>query len=176
MRFKKIIRFTGSLLLLIGILAAIKYLSSVVENDTMRVYRGIEELKKNFDDILIPAYIPESLAWPPSRIIGQKRPYRAIAIELKDKSDKIALVLIESEREGFRMESLSLKEATERLSHMIKGRKAILKIGKCSSLYGLNPGDLTCSELTWKEGRYFVNITIRSGPFELLKIAESMMH
>lgn len=176
MRFKQIIKFTGRLLLLLGVLASIKHLSGILEKDTLRTYRDVEELKKNFDDILIPSYIPEFLVWPPSKIIGQKRPYRAVAIELKDKKAKITLVLIVTEREEFRLESLSMKETKEQITHIIKGRKATLKIGRCSSIYSVNPEDLTCSELTWKERRYIINITIRSGPFELLKIAESMIH
>ncbi len=175
MKTKKGIRFAGSLLLLIVALIAIRYISGVLQKESLRTYKGIKELKKNFEGLIIPTYFPEFLKWPPSRIVAQKRAYRAIAIELKDKEDNIALVLTESEREDFRLQGLSIKESVETLSYDIKGRKAILRVGSCSPI--LKPAETQrCSDLTWKEGNYYINIIIRSGPFELLKIAESMIH
>lgn len=175
MKPKKGIRFAGSVLLLIVALIAIRHISGVLQKESLRSYKGIEELQKNFEGLIIPTYFPESLKWPPSRIVAQKRPYMAVAIELKDKENNIALVLTESEKEDFRLHSLSIKDPIEILPHDIKGRKAILRVGSCAHV--LKPaGTKVCSDLTWKEGKYYVNITISSGPFELLKIAESMIH
>ncbi|MFN3739114.1 MAG: hypothetical protein ACK4TF_00380 [Thermodesulfovibrionales bacterium] len=175
MKPKKGIRFAGSLLFLIMALIAIRHISGVVQKESLRTYKGIEELQKNFEGLLIPTYFPEFLKWPPSRIVAQKRPYRAIAIELKDKENNIALVLTESEREDFRLQTLYIKDPIETLAHDIKGRKAILRVGSCSPV--LKPAETKiCSNLSWKEGDYYINITIKSRPFELLKIAESMIH
>lgn len=175
MKLKKGIRFAGSLLLLIVALIAIKHISGVLQKESLRTYKGIEELQKNFEGLIIPTYFPEFLKWPPSRIVAQKRPYMAIAIELKDKENNIALVLTESEKEDFHLTGLSIKDTLEILPHDIKGRKAILRVGSCSPPLKLNETKV-CSDLTWKEGKYYVNITIKSGPFELIKIAESMIH
>ncbi|MCX7793344.1 MAG: hypothetical protein N2257_02900 [Thermodesulfovibrionales bacterium] len=141
----------------------------------MRYYSSIEDLRKDFNDIIIPTYIPEFLAWPPSKIIGQKKPYRAVALELMDKKNNVALILVESERKEFRMKGLSPVEVKEVIRHVINGREAILRVGKCRQDFLISE-EHTCSELTWREGRYFINLTLKSGPFELLKIAESMIH
>ena len=164
---KSVIRFIGAILLLIITLLVLNHLSGILQKDTLRRYRSIEELKGVLNDVSIPSYFPEFLSWPPSKIMAGKKPYRVMVLEFKDKKRNTALVIIESEREDFRTSSLLLTEVIETLPHRIKDRKALLKVGRCKGH--------TCSELTWKEGRYYIKITLNSGPFEIMKIAESMV-
>ncbi len=174
MKINLIIRFLGSLLLLTFCLVLLNHLTGTLERNTLRTYSSIEEVRRVLKDIIIPSYFPEFLRWPPSKIMAGKRPYRTMILEFKDSKGKPALLLTESEKEYLNMKTLMMTEVIDELPHEIKGRKVILRVGRCSSL--------SCGELRWKEGDYYIRLTLltqqetHSSPvIELLKIAESMV-
>lgn len=167
MKIKSVIRFGSSVILFIIALWLINLLSGELEKDTLRSYKTIDEVRTILDDIIIPTYFPESLLWPPSRLLASKRPYRTVIMEFRDKNKNLHLVITESEKDDIKASDLYLTEVHETLQHRIKNRNVLIITGKCNKE--------RCSKIFWKEGRYFINITIRSDPFELLRLAESMM-
>jgi hypothetical protein len=61
------------------------------------------------------------------------------------------------------------KEVREKAPFDLRGRKSLLEVGTCEN------GE-QCSRISWNEGEYRLAVFMRSAPFELIKIAESMLH
>lgn len=158
----------GSLLVLS--IMVINMLPQLIEKDTIREYRSIEDIRISLGlkNILTPKYFPESISWPPSEIYAQKKPYILVIMNFRNKNSKdIYLVIYETERQKIVRKS-SIGKVKEELRYNLNGREAILRVGICKKT------DL-CSEILWKEGDQWVKLFIMSPPFDLVRIAESML-
>ena len=103
---KKIARFLSFALmigLLIVALKVVNWLPLAMQQETVRRYDSIEEVRAalNMKDIYVPSYFPQQIIWPPSAILAQSKPFSAIVMEFT-RADKrnIALVISQSEGSG----------------------------------------------------------------------------
>lgn len=157
----------------VALLAALNWLPSLAQKDFARHCKSIDEAKRAADmaTVLIPAYFPEGVSWPPSFIVAQKRPYQALAMEFRETaSGKTSLIIIQSsspdaEKQFQRVRISDIKEETE---YRLKGRPAVLRIGTCDN-------GKPCSKMAWQEGGVNHSVLFMSSPFEVIKVAESMI-
>ncbi len=155
------------------LLAAVNRLPSSIEKGFARQYDSVEEAKRSigFDNILVPRYFPEGISWPPSFIFGQKKPYRAVVLEFrKAKTGETTLIIIQTSRRDSesQLQRTRLSELKEDTPYSLKGRIARLQVGTCDK-------GIPCSRISWKEGDIFFTVLYMSTPFELIRIAESMI-
>lgn len=155
------------------LLAIGNWLPSLMEQDFPKSYDNIEEAGRFLgpDSILIPAYFPEGITWPPSLILAQKKPFKAIVMEFrKAQSMETVLVVIQSSSpHGYKqLQRITLSEIREETEYGLKGRTALLKTGDCDN------GKL-CSSMTWQDRDMYCTVLLMSPPFELIRIAESMV-
>ncbi len=66
-------------------------------------------------------------------------------------------------------EKIKMVQVKETVHYFFKGRNAMLMVGACND-------DEHCSRISWKEGEYRISVTMKSTPFDLLKVAEGMVH
>lgn len=159
---------------IIALLAVANWMPSVIHEDYAQKYESIENAKRalGLDSVLVPAYFPEGISWPPSLIFAQKKPYRAIVMEFKRSEEKeTVLIIIQSSRQGIdpTLQRITLIELRERTEYRLKGKTAILQVGMCDN-------GMSCSSMTWQDNKLHHTVLIMSSPFELIKIAESMIH
>ena len=153
-------------------LKTLNWLPTFLQNDMLRKFDSIEEVraKLNMRDVYIPSYFPENIAWPPSEILAQAKPYPAVLIIFHAlKTRDAALVISQAASDGFAENSLiPLVQVTRTVPYDLKNRKALLEVGMCG-----NAG--TCSRLSWIENGYRIKLAMKAPPFELIRIAESML-
>ncbi len=157
----------------VAILAGANRLPSLMQKDFARQYNSVEDAKRSLglDSILVPRYFPEGISWPPSFIFAQKKPYPAIVLEFKGiKTGDTALIVIQSSLHGSesQLERIRLSELKEDIPYKLKGRTARLQVGTCGN------GKM-CSRITWQERDHWCTVLFMSSPFELIRIAESMV-
>ncbi len=148
------------------------WLPLMVQVDSLREYQDVEEVKAALpiETIFAPSYFPQNLSWPPSRILAQGKPFPAVVMEFEKTAGKdIMLLISQSTSEEFHLEEkIKIIDVIESVSYPVKGRNALLRVGVCQR-------NEPCSGITWKEGQYTIHVLAKSTPFELIKIAESML-
>lgn len=162
------------LLLAGGITLGLTVLNRVplyAEKGVVRQYGSIDEAGRalGMKEVLAPAYYPEGLGWPPTAVFAQGKPFRAILMEFGDGAGgDPSLVISESESGSFPPGRLRFESVTERTDYGLKGRKAVLEVGRSTDGSEL-------SRVTWSERGKTVVVTAKYPPFELLRTAESML-
>jgi hypothetical protein len=161
-------------ILAIMFLAAVNWLPSLREDGFARQYTSIEEVRRSLklNDIVVPAYFPEGIRWPPSFILAQKKPYQAVVMEFKEaKTKETALIVIQSSLRGSdgQLQRIRLSNVKEETQYRLKGRYVLLQVGTCDN-------GMQCSKMTWQDSGLFYTVILTSSPFELIRIAESMIH
>lgn len=158
---------------LVGGLRLANWIPSAVQDGFIEQFDSIDEVssKLKIKDIYIPSYFPQTFKWPPAAIWAQTRPYTAIVMEFKDISTGDVGLTISQVHAGARFMSsdrIGMTRIRETAGYPLRGRKASLEVG-------VGNNDEPCSRISWNEGKYRVTVAMKSGPFELLKIAESML-
>ncbi len=164
--------FAVMVVVLVVVLKVLDWLPAAVQKETIRQYSSVEEARAALGiEIYVPSYFPRSIAWPPARVLAQGRPFAAVVMEFREAGAReTGLVIVQSASAGFRAgEKLRIARVNERVVHDLKGRRAELTVGLCK-------GGAPCSGISWDEGEFGISVTIKSPPFELLRIAESMVH
>jgi hypothetical protein len=165
--------FVVTVAVLIGGLKLINWVPSVVQEGFIGEYKSIEEVesKLKIRDVYVPSYFPQSFKWPPDTIWAQTKPFTAIVMEFRNQ-DKGELGLIISQVAAgahfIPASKIRIAEVREKAAYSLKGRKAVLEVGT-----GKN--EEPCSSISWTEGGYRMTVVMKSSPFDLLKIAESML-
>jgi hypothetical protein len=160
--------------LAVAFLAAANWLPSLMQTGFARQYDSIEEAKRSLglDTVLVPGYFPEGITWPPSFILAQKKPYKAVVMEFKEaKAMDAALIVIQSSWQGSdaQLQRIRMSEVKEETQYRLKGKKVLLQVGTCENR-------MPCSRMTWREDNGFhYTVLLTSSPFELIRIAESMI-
>lgn len=173
-KFFSFFYFIVTIAILIAALKIINWLPMTFQEETMRRYSSIEEVrsKLNIRDIFVPSYFPQNLTWPPSEILAQTKPFIAIVMEFRDvEKGDTALIITQasSDKDFVPDKKIRILQVKERVAYSLKGRDAKLEVGVCKD-------DLPCSQISWKEGRYRINTKMKSTPHELIKIVDSMIH
>jgi hypothetical protein len=127
--------------------------------------------KLNIKALYVPSYFPQSITWPPSEILAQARPYPAVLMVFNQAEKRdVALVVSQAATGAFPgNEFIRFVKITEKVPYHFKDREALLEVGACKN-------EEPCSRLSWTEGNYRITLTMKSPPFELIRIAESMLH
>lgn len=157
----------------IAVLKTLNWLPAVLQKDMLSKFGSIEEVraKLHITDVYTPSYFPESITWPPSEILAQARPYPAVLIIFHDRKTRdAALVISQAASDAFADDSLiPISRITRSVPFDLKNRKAFLEVGVCANTE-------PCSRLSWTENGYRVKLVMKAPPFELIRIAESMLH
>jgi hypothetical protein len=167
-----IFAFASAIAVLVVAMKIVNWVPSVAQPDLLKKYRDLDEVKTslNLRDIIIPSYFPQNLKWPPSSILAQGKPFPAVVMEFeRDVTKDTVLVISQSLSENFQADGkIRVVQLKERVNYSLKGRNTVLEVG-----FG-KKGEM-CSRIFWKEGKYWIHVMSKSPPFELLKVAESMI-
>jgi hypothetical protein len=158
--------------LLILALKVMNWLPLAFKQDAVRRYATLEEVRSvlNMKDIYVPSYFPQQISWPPAVILAQSKPFSALTMEFT-RADKRNTVLTVSQSESTALSvenPIEITTVREKVTYTIKGRDAVLTVGVCGN-------DEPCSGITWIEGKYTMTVLMKSTPFELTRIVESML-
>jgi hypothetical protein len=155
------------------VLKTLHWLPTILQKDMLRKFDSIEAVraKLNIRDVYIPSYFPESITWPPSEILAQAKPYPAVLIIFHaPKTRDAALVISQAASDAFKEDALiPLVQITRSVPYDLKNRKALLEVGMCGNTE-------PCSRLSWTENNFRIRLAMKAPPFELIRIAESMLH
>jgi hypothetical protein len=148
-------------------------LPSFVQKDFPRQFASLDEAKHSIglDTVLVPAYFPEGISWPPSFIFAQKRPYKVLVMEFKDTLGATTLIVVQSSMPGSvtQFQRIRLTVVKQETEYGLKGKNALLQIGTCDNT-------MPCSQIAWQDKGDSCTVLLMSSPFEVIKIAESMIH
>ncbi len=172
---KTIVGFLSFSLAITILVVAMKVINGVpliARKDALRRYASIEEVRNslNIREIYVPAYFPQDIVWPPSGILAQGKPFPAVMMEFKNRnSGEIELVLCQSRGGQFPLDRrIDMTSVKETVPFLMKGRRAVLVVGECAK-------NEPCSKITWEEGDNTVAALMKAAPFELNRLAESMI-
>ncbi len=173
---KGLTKFFLFVLMVAAVVAALKLLNWMplsIQHEGVRKYRTIEDVKEELGikNIILPAYFPQHLIWPPSEIFAQSRPFPMVLLHFTDRdTGEIILAVRQADfRDRAPRESRLVHEKVIRRDDvMMKGRKGLLATGSC-------PDGSSCHSVTWQEGNHIFTVTEKGPVEELLRIAESMI-
>lgn len=160
--------------IVVAALGGINWLSASIQGITAQPFATIDEARRHigYGHISMPAYFPEGIAWPPSLLIGQKRPFPAFAMEFRKTggSDVILMVAQYSGASDARtLQRVQLTAVQEETAYTIKKQPVLLQVGKCST-------GAACSQMRWTSDGMQHTVLFVGPPLELIRIAESMIH
>ena len=155
------------------LIKTVNWLPLAFQHDTLRRYNSIDEVKTalRIKNVYVPAYFPQTISWPPSGIVAQSKPSLAIMMTfLRSGSNEESLVITQSASNVFAREpGLRLIKIAETAPYKLHNRDALLEVGSCRN-------EEMCSRITWQEGEYRLAVIMKAPPFELIRIAGSMLH
>src|SRR5512135_388396 len=165
------VAFVAVIILLVLALAILNRIPPFFQKDTLRRYDNLDEVRTtlNMKDIAVPSYFPQDVSWPPFEILAQGKPFPAVFMKFKQTgTGNIALVISQSEGDLNAGNPIEIVSVTQNVEYQLKGRKAVLTVG-------IGKKGEPCGRIMWKENSRFLSVSMRSTPFELTKIAESMI-
>lgn len=159
--------------LIVALLAAVDWLPTLRQKGFARQYASIEEARQalGLDNVRVPAYFPEGITWPPSLILAQKNPFTAVVMEFKEADAKeTALIVIQSSSNGSdgRLQRITMPQVKEETRYRLKGTMVLLQVGTCDN-------ETPCSRISWQDNGFYRTVLLMSSPFEVIRIAESMI-
>ncbi len=171
-RIRRYVYFALTIAAVIILLKTLNWLPLVLQQGTLRTYDSVETVraKLNIRALRVPTYFPQSVMWPPSEIWAQTKPYVATLMVFR-RAGAIGPILVISQAASDRPaldERIKILQVKESVPYDLKGRKALLKVGVCEQ-------NEVCSRISWNEGNCVITATMKSSPFELIKIAESLV-
>lgn len=168
--------FAAGLAVLVVALKALNWLPLAAQKDLLRRYGDIEEMRAELGirRVLVPSYFPEELRWPPTVILAQGKPFPAVIMEFERSGEGkagggVALVIAQAASDDFSPGgTLEITRIREKAAYPLGGRDAVLEVGSDAQ------GE-PCSRISWREKEFRVTVVARSTPFELIKVARSML-
>ena len=114
-----VLSFVLSVVVLIAVLKGLNWLPTTVRKDLLKRYDTLEGAAagSNLGEVLVPAYIPQNLKWPPSAILAQGKPYPALVMEFEriDGRDTV-LVISQSASAALRLDGkIRVEQVKERV-------------------------------------------------------------
>ena len=172
---KKTIMIIGAIIgicVLIVIGWMIKEEHTIYPEDMLRPYASFDEAKKALKrraEIYIPSHLPAQLAWPPSEVFAQRKPFPAIIMVFRQQGKTEPMLELIQYKSGTRFTDGSIKFTTikQRGPFKMRGLDSLFSIGECGS-------PEPCATAVWDEGGFTFSAAMRGAPFELSKIAASM--
>jgi len=167
--------FAVGLAILVIALKALNWIPLIAQKDLMRRYGDFEEMRTalGIRQVYVPSYFPEDFRWPPTGILAQGKPYPAVVMEFErsgeGKAGEVGMMIYQAARDDFSPGGpLALARIREKATYPLKGKSAILEVG-------VGTKGETCSRISWREKDVRITILARLTPFELMKVAESML-
>jgi len=167
--------FAAGLGILILALKALNWLPVAAQPDLLRRYGDFEEMRTalGIRQVFVPSYFPEDFRWPPTGILAQRKPYPAIIMEFErsgeGKSREVGMVIYQAADDAFSPGgTLEISQVREKAVYPLKERSAVLEVG--SSANGR-----PCTRISWRENDLRITVLARLTPFEMLKVADSML-
>lgn len=167
--------FAAGLAILVIALMALNWFPLIAQKDLMRRYGDFEEMRTalGIRQVFVPSYFPEDFRWPPTGILAQGKPYPAVIMEFErsgeGKAREVGMMIYQAAEDGFSPGgTLVVSRIRERATYSLRGRPAILEVG--TGVKG-EP----CSRISWREKEVRITVLARLTPFELMKVAESML-
>jgi hypothetical protein len=168
------VSFAVAVLSVIVLLKVFNWIPMRMQQDTLREYENIEEIRRGLQisEVYAPSYFPGDLAWPPSRILAQRNPFPAVIMFFKSQETGETALIVAQVAAGHKLDlgrTITIDKVKEEVRNSLKGREALLTVGLCTD-------GQPCSRISWDEGGYKLDLRMRAAPFELIKIANSMIH
>lgn len=173
-QFVRYLLFALTIAAIVLLLRLANWIPGIMQQESMRPYSNIDlvRTKLQIREVYVPSYLPRQFRWPPSEILAQGTPFIAIIMEFRDERTGEP-ILMTSQTEKGRLpawdKKIVIQKFEERVHYSLKGRDAVLTVGLCGD------GE-PCSGISWEEGPYRIDVLMKSGPFDLLRIADSMIH
>lgn len=168
-----IFSFIATVIIMVAVLMIINWLPMAIQKETMRRYSSIDKVRSglNIKEIYVPSYFPQNLRWPPSEILAQTKPFTAVIMEFRhaERGDVVLIISQSASKDFTPDKKIKITRIKERVGYSLKDRNALLEAGVCKD-------DNPCTRISWKEGKYNMNVIMKSPPFDLIKVAESMIH
>ncbi len=173
-QFIRYLLFAATIAAIILLLRLFNWIPWVMQQDIMRPYGNIDlvRTKLKIQEVYVPSYFPKNLRWPPSEILAQRTPFTAIIMEFRDEKTGDTTLMTSQTAKGRRPvwdKKIEIQRIEEQVPYSLKGRKAELTVGQCRN------GE-PCSGISWDEGEYRIDVLMKSGPFDLIGIADSMIY
>ncbi|MFO0752126.1 MAG: hypothetical protein U0411_02210 [Thermodesulfovibrionales bacterium] len=176
MQGEKALRFFCFFILLavlVGALKLINWLPLAIEKGTLRKYAGIEELRAHFphEKIYLPSYFPRNLAWPPAKIVAQRKPSTAITMYFSEQdTGKVGMTIQQLGTGAGRPPSSALRvvKPLRESQVLIRDRAGTLVAALCEE-------EAPCHQLSWREGNFTLILTATVPQRELIRMAASML-
>ncbi len=152
----------------------LNWLSASLQGVAARQFASIDEARRSlgFAQVSVPAYFPEGISWPPVSLIGQKKPFPALAMEFRAaRRSDIALIIVQQSgnTNPRALQRVALSSIQEETAYTIKNRPALLQVGRCTS-------GSPCSQMRWTRNDVHHTVLFLGPPIELIRLAESMIH
>jgi hypothetical protein len=167
--------FAAGLAILVIALKVLNEFPLIAQKDLMRRYGDFEEMQATLGirQVFVPSYFPEDFRWPPTGILAQGKPYPAVIMEFErtgeGKAREVGMVIYQAGGDDFAPGGpLTISRIREQATYPLKGRSAILEVGS-------GPNGAPCSRISWREKDVRITVLARLTPFELMKVAESML-
>ena len=169
-----LMKFAMMAVLTVSVLALLDRFISSAGPGFARKFATVEDARRSIgaSELLVPSYFPEGISWPPSLIVAQQRPFRAAVMEFANPESKQTMLVIEQsdfEATDNGLVRIALENIVERTTYSLKGTSAVLQVGSCG-------GHAPCSRIMWRQDGTNHTVLLLSSPFELIKIADSMVH
>ncbi len=169
--FLSLLLLAVTVTVVVVVLKMLNWLPTVVQEGAMKRYGSIEEIRSRLkiEEIYVPSYFPYNFTWPPVEMLAQSKPFHAIIMSFtrKEKGDVGLVITQAASKEFIYDKKIKMAQINEKMTYSIKGRKAHIEVGRCS-------GNESCSQLMLDEGGYRIRIIMKSRPFDMIKVAESM--
>jgi len=164
--------FFAIVIAVVAVIKAANWLPRLFQADTLQTYASVEILKAklNLKDLSVPSYFPQTVSWPPARILGQARPALDVFLVFnRTGADEPVLTIRQTSLPDKAVDPvIRLKDIRESVTYRLKNRNAFLEVGSCET-------GVECSRISWKENDRTTTVAMKSPPFEVIKIAESMI-
>ncbi len=172
-KWYRVFSFVFSVLIIIGVLRLLNWVPLAIQREDLRKYTTIEEVQTRLKlrTVLIPAYFPEDISWPPARIFAQKKPFVQVIMHFMQTGTRNPVLSIYQTdihadfKIPFDNDILYKKKES---SVFIKDREGTLETAVCR-------GNELCNKLSWDNEPFSITLFSQLDPHELLKIAESMI-
>lgn len=163
------------MLLTVGVLAGALTLLNVlpvaVSDAPVRAYPDLDAARHalGWRRVLLPAYLPASIAWPPSEVLAGTEPVPMLVVLFRRQgSDQVVLSFaqVQATREVVAPRVVPSDDVVE-TRRDVGGREATLWEGRC-------PEGGSCSKISWQDGEFHLSIGLRDDANELVRMAHSV--
>jgi hypothetical protein len=165
--------FLMIVLIVFVLIKVMNWLPLTLQGETLRRYGTIEEIQAGLKipRVYVPTYFPQTISWPPEYLFAQSKPYPWIIMKFNRSGSSEEALIITQSRSGSSADQIPgrLTTVSERVPYDLRGRASLLEVGTCMN-------SEPCSRISWHEGEYRLTVFMMSAPFELIGIAESMLH